>query len=70
MKLIGIVLIVVGLFAFAFGGFSYLKQSRVIDAGPLQVSWRGNVPVPPIIVIGAVIGVGVVMVGMSRRRHA
>jgi len=64
-------LVIVGVLAFVYGGFSYLQRSRVIDAGPLQVSWRGNVPIPPIVGVVVCVGAGVVLIAASnRRRHA
>lgn len=71
MKLLGVVLVVAGILAFVYGGFSYLQKSRVVDAGPLQVSWRGHVPIPPIVGVVVVVGVGVALISTgSRRRHA
>jgi uncharacterized membrane protein YidH (DUF202 family) len=70
MKLIGIVLIVFGVLALAYGGFSYTKNEKVVDLGPLQVNaeHRKTVPIAPIAGIAAVVG-GVAMVlagGKSR----
>ncbi len=46
--IIGIILIVIGIIALAYGGFSYTQREKVIDAGPLQVSTdkekRGSFP--------------------------
>lgn len=71
MKLVGILLVIAGVLAFTYGGFSYLRQNRVLEAGPLQISWRQSVPIPPIVGIGAVIVGGVMLIaGSSRRRHA
>lgn len=71
MRLLGVVLVVAGILAFVYGGFSYLQKSRVVDAGPLQVSWRGNVPIPPIVGAAVVVGVGVILISSAgRRRHA
>jgi hypothetical protein len=36
--IIGVILIVVGIIALAYGGFTYTKREKVIGAGPLQVS--------------------------------
>ena len=70
MKIIGILFVVVGVLAFSYGGFSYMRTSKVIDAGPVQISshWRENVPLPPI--IGITLGVaGTVMILTSQRRR-
>ncbi len=49
--IIGIILIAIGIIAFAYGGFSYTSREKVIDAGPLQVSAdrQKTVPFPPIL---------------------
>jgi uncharacterized membrane protein len=49
--ILGIILIVIGIVALAYGGFSYTKREKVIDAGPLQVSAdrEKTIPLPPIL---------------------
>ena len=44
--IVGIVLIAIGIIALAYGGFSYTKREKVIDAGPLQVSATARKPFP------------------------
>jgi drug/metabolite transporter (DMT)-like permease len=73
MKLLGILMLVCGVLALTYGGFSYMKTSRVIDAGPVTLSshWRENVPLPPIVGAGFLIG-GAVLLAISsgRSRYA
>ena len=38
MKIVGIVLIVVGAAALAYGGFSYTKETHNAEIGPLKFS--------------------------------
>lgn len=61
--IIGILLIIIGIVALAYGGFSYTKREKVIDAGPLQVSAdkEHTVPLPPILGGLCLVG-GVVLV--------
>ncbi|MEY2577428.1 MAG: hypothetical protein QOI49_252 [Verrucomicrobiota bacterium] len=49
--IVGIILIAIGIIALAYGGFTYTKREKVIDAGPLQVSANREktVPLPPIL---------------------
>jgi uncharacterized membrane protein YidH (DUF202 family) len=70
MKLLGIVLIVLGVLALAYGGFSYTKEKKVLDVGPLQATTRTHetVPIPPIVGGGAVIA-GIAVLALSAR-HA
>jgi len=48
MKSIGIVVLVLGLLAMAYGGFSYTKDSTAVKLGPLelQVKEKQQVNVP------------------------
>jgi uncharacterized membrane protein YidH (DUF202 family) len=70
MKMLGIVLIVVGLIGVIYGGLTWTTQDKVVDLGPIQVDKdkTHSLPVPPIagglcLVAGAVL---VVMSGRSR----
>lgn len=49
--IVGIILIVIGIIALAYGGFTYTTREKVIDAGPLQVSAdrEKTIPFPPIL---------------------
>jgi uncharacterized membrane protein HdeD (DUF308 family) len=66
--ILGIVLIVVGLFALAYQGFTYTTQKKVIDIGPIQATKEEHhtVPLPPILGALALIS-GVVVVVAGRR---
>lgn len=67
--IIGIVLIVIGIIALAYGGFSYTTREKVIDAGPLQVSAdkEKSVPLPPILGGLCLVG-GIVLVLAGNRK--
>jgi len=67
--IIGIVLIVIGIIALAYGGFSYTTREKVIDAGPLQVSAdkEKTVPFPPILGGLCLVG-GIVLVLAGNRK--
>ncbi len=67
--IIGIILIAVGIIALAYGGFSYTKREKVIDAGPLQVSAdkERTVPLPPILG-GLCLAGGIVLVLAGSRK--
>lgn len=49
--IVGIILIAIGIISLAYGGFSYTKREKIIDAGPLQVSAdrEKTVSFPPIL---------------------
>lgn len=70
MKLIGIALIVVGVLALAFGGFSYTTRERVVDIGPVKVDAdkEHTMPIAPIAGVAALVGgIALVMVGAKTR---
>ena len=68
MKILGIVLIVLGVLGLAYGGFSYTREKKVVDLGPLQASTRTHetVPVPPL-VSGAAVAAAIILLVVSSR---
>lgn len=67
--ILGIILIIIGIIALAYGGFSYTQREKVIDAGPLQVSAdkEKTVPLPPILGGLCLVG-GIVLVVVGNKR--
>jgi hypothetical protein len=65
----GIVLIVLGVLIFAYGGFSFTKREKVLDVGPIEATAerRERVPLPPILGGAAVLG-GIALLVAGRRR--
>jgi uncharacterized membrane protein len=63
-RLIGIILIVAGVLALAFGGFSFTKDSTVAKVGPIELSAKRkeDVNIPAWIGIGAIVLGGVLVV--------
>jgi hypothetical protein len=49
-KILGIILIALGLFGLAWGGFTYTTRQKVVDIGPIHATRdiTHNVPLPPI----------------------
>jgi uncharacterized membrane protein YidH (DUF202 family) len=66
--IVGIILIAIGIIALAYGGFSYTKREKIIDAGPLQVSAdrQKTVPFPPI--LGGICLVGGIVLLLAGNR--
>lgn len=60
--IIGILLIVLGVIAFAYEGITYKTRGETVDLGPLQVTTESTkrIPLPPIVGVIALIG-GVVL---------
>jgi hypothetical protein len=61
-KPLGLILIVLGLFGLAWGGFTYKTNEKVVDIGPIHATREKthSVPLPPIAGAIAIIG-GVVL---------
>ena len=69
MKMLGIVLIVVGVLALAYQGFTYTTRETVIDIGPIKATAERErtFPLPPILGIVAVAGGVALMFAGSRK---
>ena len=67
--LVGIILIAIGIIALAWGGITYTKREKVIDAGPLQVSAdrEKTIPFPPVLGGICLVG-GIVLVIVGNRQ--
>jgi uncharacterized membrane protein YidH (DUF202 family) len=65
---LALILIVIGIVAFVYQGFSYTTRKKVVDIGPIQATReeRHDVPIPP--VLGAIALVGGIVVLLSGRR--
>jgi drug/metabolite transporter (DMT)-like permease len=64
----GIILTIIGIVMLIWGGFSYTKQEKVIDAGPIQVSAdkKETVNWPPY--VGAAVLVAGIVLLVSRKK--
>ena len=70
-RIVGLVLVVVGIAAFAWGGVFWTDRDTVIDAGPLEVTTaeREGLRVPPVLGGVALVG-GIVLLLVPTRRRA
>jgi uncharacterized membrane protein YidH (DUF202 family) len=70
MKTVAIVLIVAGLLALAYGGFSYTRDKTALKLGPLELSVkeRETVNIPVWLGVGAIVVGGALLVVGSRRK--
>ena len=66
--IVGIILIVIGAVALAYGGFSFTTSEKVAEVGPLKVEKEKtrSVPLPPMLGALALIG-GVALLVVGRR---
>ena len=67
-KTLGVILIVLGLFGLAWGGFTYTTTEKVVDIGPIHATRenRHNIPLPPIAGALALMG-GIVLIVAGRK---
>jgi hypothetical protein len=70
MKMIGILLIVLGVAALAYQGFTYTTRETVIDIGPIKATAdrTKTVPLPPLVGIAVLAGGIALLVVGSRKR--
>jgi uncharacterized membrane protein YidH (DUF202 family) len=69
MKLIGIVLIVIGVIALAYGGITYTKREKVLDIGPIEATAerQKTIPLPPVLGGLALVGGVALLIAGSRK---
>ena len=67
--LTGIILIVVGIIAFAYQGITYTTREKVVDIGPIQMSAdkEKTIPLPPILGGIALVG-GIVLLVVGNKK--
>jgi len=70
MKILGIILIVVGIAAFAYQGITYTSREKVVDVGPVQVTAEKTktFPLPPI--VGGIALVGGIVLLLAGNKKA
>ena len=70
MKIIGVVLIVLGLLGFVFGGISFQGEEDVVDVGPIEVEREATRTIPiPAVASGAAILAGITLVVVGTRKR-
>jgi drug/metabolite transporter (DMT)-like permease len=69
LMIVGVVLIVIGVIALAYGGLSFTTSEKVAEVGPLKLEREKtrSIPLPPILGGLALIG-GVVLLIVGARR--
>jgi hypothetical protein len=69
MRIVGILLIVLGVISLALGGINYTKKEKVLDIGPIQATAERHrtIPLPPLLG-GLALAGGVVLLIVGSRR--
>ncbi len=67
--LIGIILIAIGIVAFAYQGISYKTREKVVDIGPIHMTAEKTktIPLPPIVGGVALVG-GIALLAFGTRK--
>ena len=66
----GILLVIVGVLALAYGGITYTRQEKVLDVGPIHATKETHerIPVPPILGgIALVGGIALLVIGARQK---
>ena len=71
ITMLGILLVVLGVLALVYQGFSYTRQEKVIDIGPIHATAdaQEQVPLPPI-VGGVALAAGAVLLAIGAKQKA
>ena len=69
MKLLGIILVVVGVLALVYQGIQYTSREKILDIGSIKVSanTKKTIPLPPI-VGGVALVAGVALILADRKK--
>lgn len=69
IKIVGLILIILGLAALIFQGITYTKREKVIDLGPIQATTKEekHIPLSPILGVASLIG-GVILLAAGSRK--
>lgn len=68
--LVAVILIALGIVAFAYQGITYTTREKVVDLGPIQMTaeTKKTFPLPPIVGGIALVG-GIVLLVMARKNN-
>lgn len=70
IKIVAVVLLVAGVLALVYGGFSYTRDTTAVKVGPLEltVQERESVNIPVWAGVGAIVVGGLLLVFGSKKR--
>lgn len=68
MKMLGILLLLLGVVALVYGGITYNRERTVLDVGPIQATAteKKTIPLPPI-VGGVALVAGILLLVVPKR---
>jgi hypothetical protein len=70
MKISGLILVVLGMLALIYQGFTYTHEKQFLKVGPIEARERETrtVPISPILGVIAIVGGGLLIYGGARQR--
>lgn len=69
MKNLGIVLVIAGVLMCFFNSFSFVKEKKIIDIGPLEINQKENKRVGWPLYAGVGVGLlGIALIAMDKKR--
>ena len=71
MKILGIVLIVLGILMFVFGNVTFTRKEKVVDAGPVEINKKEKHTIAwPNYAGGLMLAAGVIILLVDNKRRA
>ena len=69
-RIVGLVLVIIGLISLLWGGISWTREKTIVDIGPIQArsQERETIPLPPIVGGLALVAGAVLLVVRERSR--
>jgi uncharacterized membrane protein HdeD (DUF308 family) len=69
MRLVGIILIILGILALVYQGIQYTTREKILDIGSLKVSadTKKTIPLPPV-VGGVALVAGIALILLDRKK--
>ena len=69
-RIVGLVLVIIGLVSLLWGGFSWTREKTIVDIGPIQArsQERETIPLPPIVGGLALVAGAILLVVRERSR--
>jgi hypothetical protein len=70
MKICGLLLVLAGIAALAYGGISYTTHRRALSMGPIHIvrSQHHHIPLPPLLGVGGILVGGALLAGAASRK--
>ena len=69
-RIVGLVLVIVGLISLLWGGISWTREKTIVDIGPIEArsQERETIPLPPIVGGIALVAGAILLVARERSR--